>query len=420
MTASTLVPRPGFSRGFGIASVLLFSACDPPSRRSVDLPRSAVATADSPVEDAVETTSSEPLPQRRGAGVVTPVQHEVPLPHFLGRFDLRDPLGPKASWPGSRIRARFEGSAVSVTLREFVEPWMGGAPSAWSVTVDGTPGPTLMMNPDGTPHTYVLASNLPEGPHDVELFKRSETQTGVTQFLGFDALGGRMLPPPARQSRRIEVIGDSQASGFGVELLDAPDLDCPGADHASAYQNFGKSWGFILGQRFDAEVHAIVYSGKGLVRNVWPSDTDTLPKYYPRANPNPAIADSAPLFDMSSWTPDVIVMSQGSVDFRVGAPVEDVKVAYRNFAIHTLRARSPNAHIVMAVLGMGGRGALDKVAHDVVTERAALGDDRFHVFVAKPYTRSEMTACNGHGGPSWHARIAGELSAAIGEFTGWD
>ena len=32
----------------------------------------------------------------------------------MGRFDTADPAGPKCSWPGCRIIARFEGTRVSV------------------------------------------------------------------------------------------------------------------------------------------------------------------------------------------------------------------------------------------------------------------------------------------------------------------
>src|SRR5690606_36621250 len=149
---------------------------------------------------------------------------------------------------------------------------------------------------------FELAKDLPHGEHEVELYKRSETQTGMTQFLGFDFHGGRSLPPPPRQTRRIEVMGDSQSTGFGIEMLNAPNHDCPGADHGGRWQNFRKAWGALLGDRYDAEVHGIVFSGKGLIKNIWPDDPDSLVRYYARTNPNPALQNSNPqLFDLSSW-----------------------------------------------------------------------------------------------------------------------
>jgi hypothetical protein len=342
-------------------------------------------------------------------------------PLFVGRFDTTDPAGPRAAWPGARIIARFEGTAVSVTLSEFAEPWMDGAPSFWEVRIDSGDWVPIEMIPDNTPRVFPLAQGLPPGAHRVELYKRSETQTGMTQFLGFDFHGGRSLPPPPRQARKIEVMGDSQSTGFGIEMLNAPNLDCPGADHGGRWQNFRKAWGARLGERFDAEVHGIVYSGKGVVRNIWPGDGDTLQRYYARTNPNPALQNSNPqLFDLSSWIPDVIVLTHGSIDFGAGATYDEFRNGYRTFVLDQLRARSATSHIFLSVLGRGGRWAIPQIAEEIRLERVAVGDDKIHAFVANDYDWTEMVGCNGHGTPAWHQRIADELAAAITQRVGWN
>ena len=338
-------------------------------------------------------------------------------PLFVGRFDTRDPAGPKASWPGTRVLARFDGTAVSVKLKEHAETWMEGAPSYWEYTIDKGPWKAMAMIADEQPHDFVLASDLAPGPHEVEIYKRSETQTGITQFLGFDFHGGKSLPAPARQARKIEVMGDSFATGFGVENIDSPDTDCPGADWGGVWENFRKTWGAILGTTFDAEVHGIVYSGKGLLYNVWPADNDPLRDYYPRADPNPEIANNdPPLFDLKSWIPDVIVMTQGSCDDGSQA----FRTAYRDFVINRLRARGPSTHIFMGIVSAGNRDGVWSVAQSIIAERAAVGDDKMHAFLAKPFTWEEVTACNGHGTPAWHQRVAAEIAAEIRAKVGWN
>jgi len=305
-------------------------------------------------------------------------------------------------------------------MSEYADYWMEGAPSYWEVSIDDGPWNAVVMISDNAPHDFELAKGLPPGPHTVELYKRSEMQTGVTQFLGFDFHGGRSLPPPAPQERHIEVMGDSQSTGFGIEMTDAPETDCPGADHSGKYQNFRKAWGAILGRRFNAEVHGIAYSGKGVVQNVWPTDTDPLINYYPRTNPNPALQNSSPqLFDLKSWIPDVIVMAQGSMDFNSGVDYGRFRTAYRDFVMKTLRERSPSTHIIMAVLGKGGREAIPQIGNEIIAERAAAGDNRMHVFVANLYTWQEMLGCNGHGTPAFHERIANELATFIQAKVGW-
>jgi len=365
-------------------------------------------------------SAAEPLAAGPAAAPGGSAGNGAPQVVFVGRFDTTDPAGPKAAWPGTRILTRFEGTKVSATLSEFAEPWMEGAPSYWEVSIDKGEWLPIAMIPDNQPHVFELAKDLPPGSHLVELYKRSETQTGITQFLAFDFHGGKALPPPQRQQRRIEVMGDSQSTGFGIEKIDAPDTECPGADHSGLYQNFRKAWGSLLGTMFDAEVHGIVYSGKGVTQNVWPTDTDPLIRYYPRANPNPAMQNSSPpVFDLTSWIPDVIVLAQGAIDFNSGVDYGAFRTAYRNFVVNTLRARGPNTHIVMAVLGKGGREAIPQIGQEIIAERTAVGDAKMHVFVATPYTWQEMLGCNGHGTPAFHQRIANELAAQIRTTVGW-
>lgn len=375
-----------------------------------------------------ETTAGDPgappgTPGTQGAapdGTTPTTPAGTPEVRFVGRFDTTDPRGPKATWPGARILLRFDGTRVSVKMSEYAEDWMGGAPSYWEAQIDGGDWRPIRMIADNTAHDFVVAEGLPSGPHRVELYKRSEMQTGITQFLGFDLHGGKPLPPPERQERKIEVMGDSQSTGFGIEMTDAPNTDCPGADHSGEYQNFRKAWGGLLGTMFDAEIHGIVYSGKGVLKNVWPGDNDTLIDYYARTNPNPAIQNSSPqLFDLKSWVPDVIVLAQGAMDFNSGVDYGAFREAYRKFVVDTLRARGESTHIFMTVLGKGGRESIPTIANELIAERKAAGDTRLHLFVADLYSWEEMLGCNGHGTPAWHRRIADALGVAIRAATGW-
>jgi hypothetical protein len=388
------------------------SSSDTPSPPTVTDPATP-ATPPGDVSSSGGGSGAPPSPAARPGG-------GAPEVLFVGRFDTTDPAGPKAAWPGSRILTRFDGTAISVKLSEFAEPWMEGAPSYWEVSIDRGEWRPIAMVPDNQPHDFELAKDLAPGPHQVELFKRSETQTGITQFLGFDLHGGAALPPPPRQQRRIEVMGDSQSTGFGIEMIDAPQTECPGADHSGVYQNFRKAWGNLLGNVFDAEVHGIVYSGKGVLQNVWPTDGDSLIRYYPRANPNPAIQNSSPpLFDLTSWIPDVVVLAQGAMDFNSGVDYGAFRSAYRTFVIDTLRARGAKTHIVMAVLGKGGREQIPQIAQELIAERALVGDHALSTIAVTLYEWQEMLGCNGHGTPAYHQRVADELAAHIRAKVGW-
>jgi hypothetical protein len=369
-----------------------------------------------PTPNAPPSPSGDPSARGVGAPVADPGAGGPPQVLFVGRFDTTDPAGPRATWPGSRIVTRFFGSSVSVKLAEVAEDWMDGAPSYWDVSIDHRAPTVLAMIADKQPHVFELASNLPAGEHEVELYKRSEMQTGITQFLGFDFPGGRMLAPPPRQQRHIEAMADSYGTGYGIVDLNAPNLECvPGPNHAGRHQNFRQAWPARLADRFAADLEGTVYSGKGLTRGIWPTDDDGLIDYYNRSNPNPAMAHSPPLFDLASWVPDAIFLAQGTVDNGMG----DFRTVYRDFVVKQLRARAPNAHIFLIVPGRVARQKFIDTVISVATERAAAGDLKVHAVIPAEEEPEEMTGCGYHGSPAYHQRVADEIAAVVTAKIGW-
>lgn len=387
------------------------------------------AFAPAPSEPPAAPSDGPPRPApSRDAG---PPREEQgpPAVQLVGRFDERGSEGPVCAWPGCRIVARFEGTEVKVRLREIQKPWMAGGPSEWDVAVDGVWQPKLVLA-EGE-QEVVLATGLPPGEHQIELYKRSEAQNGATQLLGFDfGPGGALLPPPPRRARRIEIVGDSQPAAFGVEGVGFGP-DCPGEDYAARWQSFRRSFGARLGERFEAEVQGTVYSGKGIVRNIWRPDTETMPVLYGRSNP----LEAASRFDPSSYVPDAIVVMLGGNDFAIGQPYDDGTPPLAEFTagydafVGTLRGHYPQAHIFLATspsvsdvepAGRQSRTSVLAAVRAVVEGRNAGGDARVHEATASPAQKSELTGCNGHGSPAFHDRVAAELAAIVGPALGWD
>jgi lysophospholipase L1-like esterase len=350
-----------------------------------------------------------------------------PRVRLVGRFDTHDPSGPTCGWPGCRIIASFSGTEVKARLDEHVDSWMEGGPSEWDVVVDGVIQPKLVL--DLGAHDYVLASGLAPKPHVIELYKRSETQNGYTQFLGYDFGEGTLLPPPLAPTRRIEIVGDSAVAGFGIEGVGLGP-DCPGPDWAARWQNFHKSVGARLGEIFGADLDGTVYSGKGMVRNIFRSDPDTMPIIYPRANP--VIAGS--VFDFTQFVPDVIVVMLGGNDFAIGqdfdngpTPVGEFTQAMHDF-VATLRSHAPLALVLLALSpsvsddnppGHQSRTSVKQAFDAVAAQSVAAGDKRVYSVAPPVAVPSELTACNGHGTPAYHDRVAQQLAVVIREKIGW-
>lgn len=350
-----------------------------------------------------------------------------PAVRFVGRFDTRDPAGPTCGWPGCRIIASFTGTEVKARLDERVDAWMEGGPSEWDVVLDGVLLPKLVLEVGA--HDYVLANGLPSTAHVVELYKRTETQNGYTKFLGYDFGAGKLLPPPLAPLRRLEIIGDSSVAGFGIEGVGLGP-DCPGPDWGSRWQNFHKSVGARLGEILGADVSGTVYSGKGLVRNIFRPDPDTMPVIYPRANP----VDVSSVFDFTRFVPDVVVIMLGGNDFAIGQGIDNGPTPASEFAqatstfVATVRSHAPNAHVFLALspsvsddapLGNQSRTSVSSAFDQAAAQSVAAGDTHVYSVAPPAAAPSELTGCNGHGTPAWHDRVAQQLAVTIKAKTGW-
>src|SRR5690606_28313656 len=85
------------------------------------------------------------------------------------------------------------------------------------------------------------------------------------------------------------------------------------------------------------------------------ADRDTMPMLYGRSNP----IDPTSSFDLTSWTPDVVVVMLGGNDFSIGQPDESAPGSgpptlaeftsdYRSF-VSQLRGHYPSAYILLTI-----------------------------------------------------------------------
>jgi len=122
---------------------------------------------------------------------------------YTGRWNFDDPLLPWVGWQGSSIEVNFEGSGLRMEMG-------GDKTEQFRVIIDGVPE-TARRYIFSDKGSYVLAENLSDGIHHVEVFK--ETFNGKSFFYGLEVTGNGLLPLPERPSLRIEFFGDSNMDG---------------------------------------------------------------------------------------------------------------------------------------------------------------------------------------------------------------
>lgn len=262
---------------------------------------------------------------------------------YTGRIDFADKKAPSLSWTGSSIKANFTGTSLALTLNDQL------GKNYFNIIVDDETQHPYVLEAKQGEQTYVISTALKPGNHTLEIYKRTEGEEGATAFKGLllDA-NAKLLPPPARPTRRIEIYGDSISTGAGNEGADN------GADHLLSEKNNYWAYGAITARNLNAELHTISQSGIGVMVSWFPF---IMPQFYDQLS---AVGDNDSKWNFKQWTPDLVVINLFQNDAWLvdrekrlqPMPTDAQRVqAYIDF-VRSVRAKYPNAQIICALGSM--------------------------------------------------------------------
>lgn len=325
---------------------------------------------------------------------------------IIGRADLRDPSAPVLAWPGTTISLTAEGPELRAHVREHRA--MFGT-SIYQAFVDGkeVPQPLALVEGEST----VLVAKLGEGPHRVDLVKRTEASAGTTTFLGFE--GATLLAPPAPRARTLEIVGDSNTAAYGVDGAG------PACHFTPETENFLHGYAWKLGQALHADVTATAFSGKGVLQNYAREDKATLGALYPLSNPLDPTSAAAPP------RADAVLVFAGGNDYAQPTPGTFDKPDDRAFALAYLellkkiRAAHPAVPIVCVVtpavedLWPEGYFARSSLETNIRAAILLSGDTSTFFLAPTQAEKSELTGCDYHPSPGLHERLAMTIAPMI-------
>jgi hypothetical protein len=139
-----------------------------------------------------------------------------------------------------------------------------------NLTLDGNDLPHLDLPAQPMTTRLSLVSGLPDGKHTIWLEKGNEpfNGAGVVNVTGFYLDPNAVFyAPPAPKSRRIETIGDSSFSSYGV-------LGSPPGCNAIDLENADYAIPALTAKLVDAEIINLSATGEGVVESQWDSSTD--------------------------------------------------------------------------------------------------------------------------------------------------
>ncbi len=262
---------------------------------------------------------------------------------YTGRVDFSDKKAPQVSWTGTSIKANFTGTSLAIKLDDQL------GKNYFNIFIDGETQHPYVLEAKKGEQTYVISTALKAGNHSVEIYKRTEGEEGATAFKGLllDE-NAKLLAPPARPTRRMEIYGDSISTGMGNEGADN------GMDHLLSEKNNYWAYGAITARSLNAELHTISQSGIGIMISWFPF---IMPQFYDQLS---AVGNNDSRWDFSQWTPDLVVVNLLQNDSWLidrekrlqPVPTDAQRVqAYIDF-VRSIRAKYPNAFIICALGSM--------------------------------------------------------------------
>jgi lysophospholipase L1-like esterase len=330
--------------------------------------------------------------------------------------------------PTVQIQTVFEGDAIDMRLRDHGLGTAVATNFYW-IIVDGAQQ-KLKVCP--AREVYPLARNLGPGPHTLTVVKRTESGpggqegAGIGEFLGFRVRPGTALAEVSKPTRLMEFVGDSITCGYGDEVSTT---DPDSYKFTSINEDGYNAYGAVTARAFGADYVAVAVSGRGVVRNYTGLASPLVPEIYERTLPDEV---SAPAWDFSLYSPDVVVINLGTNDFSPGIELDQLdafratfKTGYVEF-LSRIREVHPQASIIAAVGPMmsdyypDGYNAWTSIQADVaavVEERHSSGDADVHYFAFEPQVSPYGE--DWHPTLTTHQKMADVLVPFISGVRGW-
>lgn len=324
----------------------------------------------------------------------------VEIQHPSRWIGIVDKASNAFGWPGSGFSLAFNGTSLSVTLKD----------SGQNSVIVSHDGQSFRLNLTSGTHAYQLAANMSAGAHVVNVTRRTEGFLGNTEFVSATTDGAFLLAQ--EPDRRLLIIGDSISAGYGIEGANSR------CQFSAETENQYLTYGALAARRNHAEVTTLAISGIGVSRNNSGQPGPNMPELMDR--PTPSVARTNP--NQLRAPPDykAIVINLGTNDFTGGSRPAGFGAAYTAL-LKKLRQMQPNAMIYAALGPMLGEADFNAAARAIgqaVTDRQAEGDKRL-AYLRLKNKNTGGTGCNWHPNGAAHVALAAILNQALQRDLGW-
>jgi len=313
--------------------------------------------------------------------------------NFEGRyFDVKQ--GRAFDWGRTKISFNTNAKEIIFLLK--------GGKANYNLAIDNVLVNTITTKADQVKYSYKLDGK----EHYIALTRRNDSHYGEAIFQGVELVGGQLLSPPKPFTRKLEWIGDSWFSGYGVE---GESRKCK---NLRSVENAEKALPSIVSNRLNAQMHLISISGKGVVRNYghpYKSAPNALPNYYHQATAKRR--DS--YWQHSKFQADAAIINLGRNDYTTTPhPDDDVWIAIYQKLIGTIE-RAHNKAIPIFII-------YDPTMEKLAKQLDVLATKENITFITIDSMKKDEYGCHAHPKVSAHLRWADNAEKVIREGLDWN
>lgn len=291
---------------------------------------------------------------------------------YSGRIDRHDPKRPEMVFPASSLCFRFFGKKACLRVTNRHAYWnnvlgavVDGAHKRFDLKEEGISEIPLLEESEDAEHTVLIYKRM-DSCHELILEELELSE------------GSRLLEPPEKPKRRIEVYGDSVSAGEVSEAVHYIGREDP--EHNGEFSNSWYSYAWMTARKLHAEIHDIAQGGIALMNHTgWFYEPEAIgmEAVWDKVHYNPEFGEMTP-WDFSQYIPQVVIVAIGQNDSH---PYDFMKEDYNGekavlwrkkygLFLRKLREKYPKAHIICCTTLLNHDKAWDEAIAQVCRETA--------------------------------------------------
>ena len=298
---------------------------------------------------------------------------------------------------GASLKGLFRGENLKIALRG--DPAEKGRNTYIRLTFDGHSRRIRLPKKE-----KVIALSAPNGEHLFEIVKLSESQSNALSISSV-VTDGEFLPYREEKPLKIEFVGDSITTGYGVRAKRADE------EYTTATQDVTLSYAYLTAHALNAEMHVVAASGWGVYKSKYAEQA--IPDFYGNVD----LTRNKEGWDFSRFRPDLIVVALGTNDFSYLGDLSpemraEEKAALKQKYVDFLRLLLGQGGKVILCYGFSGSEAQAELPALVQEIWREIDSPDFYTLQVKDaHSMNDISA--GHPGKKTHRLAAKKLVACI-------